>query len=60
MYTVLMLLIPYGVYPCDCFYDAAGRPFAVPGQETAPPGESGRRAVKTSTPVSVTRRVCSN
>jgi hypothetical protein len=39
---------------------AAAIPLAVPGQGTAPPGESGKRAVKTSIPSSVTRRVCSN
>ena len=29
------------------------------GNETGPPGESGSRAVRISTPVSVTKRVCS-
>lgn len=34
-------------------------PFVAAARGTGPPGESGRRAVRTSTPSSVTRRVCS-
>ena len=39
---------------------AATSPLVVSGIGTGPPGESGSRAVRTSTPSSVTSRVCSS
>ena len=41
------------------FSTAPEVPFAATASDTGPPGESANRAVRTSTPVSVTSSVCS-